>query len=97
MIKAPFLDVSTKDGDERIYEDDLPLVIARDLKRLRMTREVLHRCFAEGVRRMQEPGKDWARCRPTAQETLDGEWEVGCGGYNQYTHPLMAGPAKGKA
>jgi hypothetical protein len=54
MIKAPFLDVSTKDGDERIYEDDLPLVTARDLKRLRMTREVLHRCFAEGVRRMQE-------------------------------------------
>ena len=95
-IKTPFLDVSTDAGDSiRIYEEDLPRITKADLKELRMTHEILNRCFAEGVRLMTEPGMDWAKWRPCADETLKGEWIVVTSGYNQYTHPLMEGPASG--
>jgi hypothetical protein len=104
-IKTPFLDVSTDDGDDvvsyRIYEDDLPRLTKADLKKLRISREVLHECFAEGVRLMKD--RDWAKCRPCADEHADGTDEVYgtrmvlIVGYNQYTHPLMKGPASGNA
>jgi hypothetical protein len=94
-IKTPFLDVSTEDGDLRIYEDDLSRITAAELKQLRMTREVLQECFAEGVRLMKD--RDWAKQGPCADETLEGEWFVLVVGYNQHTHPLMEGPASGNA
>ena len=92
-IKTPFLDVITVGGDVRVYEDDLPRITDAHLKRLRMTREMLHQCFAEGVRLMKD--RDWAKSRPIAEDF--GTRGVIIVGYNQYTHPLMLGPASGNA
>lgn len=105
-IKTPFLEITTDyaDGEVvayRIYEDDLPQLTEANLKELRITREVLRDCFVEGVRLMKD--RDWAKCRPVADEDVDGTDEVFGSrlvlivGYNQYTHPLMDGPASGTA
>ena len=46
----PRLEVSTDYGyDISIYEDDLDGITASELWKLRMSRPVLKRCFAEGV------------------------------------------------
>jgi formate-dependent phosphoribosylglycinamide formyltransferase (GAR transformylase) len=83
--------LGTEYGDVEIREEDLSLVPAAELKKFRITRAELRRCFAEAMELMKgATQEDWARRRPVCEETLDGKWEVhGPIGYNQYTHPLM--------
>jgi hypothetical protein len=99
MLIAPFMHLSTKDGDVEIREEDLSSVTDAQLKKWRITRNELCRCFAEAMALMQRATQeDWARGRPVCEESLEGEWVVGGPiGYNQFTHPLMQGPASGKA
>jgi hypothetical protein len=54
------LSISTFDGDVEIHEDDLALITNEHLQKLRMSRDVLYRCFAEGAVLMR--GKDPRSC-----------------------------------
>jgi hypothetical protein len=61
------LDVSTTEGDVNIREDELASITEDDLEMLGMTREILNRCFAEGVALMkanniQPSESDTSRC-----------------------------------
>jgi hypothetical protein len=98
-LVAPFMTLGTKDGNVDIREADLSSVTDAELRRLRITRDELCRCFAEAMEMMRgATPADWAKARPIAEEIRDGEWiVVGPVGYNQYTHPLMRGPASGEA
>jgi hypothetical protein len=59
----------------------LPTITDEDLKMLGISRADLQRCFAEGVKMMQEANiKPGDRIRPVAQETMDGHWFGGSGG-----------------
>jgi hypothetical protein len=67
-----------------------------ELKKLRMSRTELQRCFAEGVKLME--GKTESdRCRPCADETLNNEWVVNVVYYSVHGDPLMNGPPAGRA
>jgi hypothetical protein len=87
----PFMHLGIEEGDLEIREQDLSRITAAELKRFRITRAELRRCFAEAMELMQgATQEDWARGRPVCDETLDGKWIVrGPVRYNQYTHPLM--------
>jgi len=87
FVVTPFLDLNTEDGDLPIREEDLSRLTNAELRQLRISRTELRRCFAKGIKLMHH--RDWARERPIAQESLDGEWFVLICGYNQFTHPLM--------
>ena len=82
--------------DIEIREDELPKITNAQLKRLRITRAELRRCFAEGMRLMRDQGPG-ARVRPVAMGTLDGEWEVHIVRYSPLNDPPMLKRAKGKA
>jgi hypothetical protein len=87
------LDVGTSKGfDVNIREDELVSITEDDLKKLGISREVLHRCFAEGVAMMKaqniEPSD---RIRPTAGEVY-GEWKVILVQYSPSAIFLMEGP-----
>ena len=76
--------LATNEGDVEISEDQLPLVTDEDLKEFRISREELHRVFAEGVRLMREQGvKPSDRTRACAHEIEDGKWEVAIVGYSR--------------
>src|SRR5437870_2408144 len=72
---------SEREGENNMNVVDIRKELAsmteNDLKMLGISREVLHRCFAEGVRMMKAqnitPG---GRIRPVAVETSNGEWRV---------------------
>jgi hypothetical protein len=98
-LVAPFMTLGTKDGNVDIRAEDLATVTDAELRRLRITREELRRCFAEAMEMMRgATPADWAKRRPVADQMQDGEWVVvGLVGYNQHTHPLMRGPASGEA
>jgi hypothetical protein len=95
----PFMHLGTEEGDVEIREEDLSLVTAAELKKYRITRAELRRCFAEAMELMKgATQEDWARRRPVCEETLDGKWEVvGTVHYNQHTHPLMDDGPSGTA
>jgi hypothetical protein len=95
----PFMHLGTEHGDLEIREDDLSSVTDKELKKLRISREELRRCFAEAMEMMRGATQgDWARHRPTCEETLDGKWVVsGPIGYSQFSHPLMQGKSGGRA
>jgi hypothetical protein len=69
------LAVSSAYGAVEISEDELPRLTNRELAKLRISREELHRCFAEGVKLMKGRS-DSDRVRPIAVETFNGKWEV---------------------
>ena len=74
---TPFMHLGTEDGDVEIREQDLPHITPAELKRWRITRAELRRCFAEAMELMKgATQKDWARHRPVCEKTLDGKWEV---------------------
>ena len=75
------LSVSTAYGDVAISENELPAVTDKDLAKLRISREELHRCFAEGLKLMAGRS-DSDRVRPVATETFDGKWVVHIVGYS---------------
>jgi hypothetical protein len=81
---TPFMHLATAEGDVKIRAEDLSLVRAADLKKFRITRAELRRCFAEAMELMKSATQeDWARRRPVCEETSDGKWEVhGPIGYN---------------
>ena len=85
------LTLGHKDGDIYIREDELPTITDEQLQWVGITREDLHRCFAEGAKLMEgvKPGE---RVRPVADQHLDGTWEVLLVGYSPNTDPLMHGP-----
>jgi hypothetical protein len=93
----PFMHLGTEDGDVEIRAEDLSRITPAALKRWRITRAELRRCFAEAMELMKGATQgDWARRAPVCEETLDGKWVVvGRVGYNQYTHPLMYGDDDG--
>src|SRR5262245_26739921 len=67
------LAVPTAYGAVEIGEDELRTLTDKGLAKLRISREELHRCFAEGVKLMKRrSGSD----RPIAAKTFDGEWQV---------------------
>jgi hypothetical protein len=65
------LAVATEHGDVEIFENELASVTKEELAILRLSREQLHRLFAEGVTLMQGT-KLGERVRPIAAETLHG-------------------------
>ena len=67
------LAVPTAYGAVEISEDELPRLTNRELAKLRISREELYRCFAEGEKLMK--GRSDGE-RPIAVETFDGKWEV---------------------
>jgi len=69
------LAISTAYGAVEISEDELPRLTNEELAKLRISREELYRCFAEGVKLMKGYS-DSDRARAIAVETYDGKWEV---------------------
>ena len=47
------LDLATNEGDLEIHEDELESITNAGLKKLGISREELHRVFAQGVKLMQ--------------------------------------------
>jgi hypothetical protein len=88
--------IGNADGDIEIREDELASVTDDELGRMEISREDLHRCFAEGVELMRSV-KPGARVRPVAHQTKDGKWEVNRVWYSPFTDPLMQGQAQGTA
>ena len=82
------LDLCTEYGDVVIREDDLPIITKADLRKWRISRRDLLRCFAEGVELMRGRSPR-ERVRPIACQRLDGEWEVMLCGYSALSDPLM--------
>jgi hypothetical protein len=66
---------SHESGDDiEITENQLAALSDADLKELRISRDELHRIFAEGQQLMAESGiVESDRVRPVASATLDGE------------------------
>ena len=94
---APFMHISTEDGDVEIREEDLSVITDAELRMLRISREELRRCFGEAMEMMRGAAQaDWAQARPVAV-SLNRKWEVHTICYNAYSHPLMQGPTMGKA
>ncbi len=79
------LDIATARGDMHIRADQLATISNAELKRWRISRADLQRCFVEGAALMQ--GRDPAEVRATAHETLSGEWEVILVHYSAHTRP----------
>jgi hypothetical protein len=67
--------------DLEIRESELPTITDEKLKRWGISRETLHRCFAQGVELMK--GRD--RVRPVADRFGDGldDWGVHIVGYSR--------------
>ena len=87
-MKKPILEISTDDGPIVIAAEEIPAIPAEYLKRWRITRAELRRCFDIG-QRLMEGYKATDRVRPCADETLDGTWEVRVVRYSQYTDPSI--------
>jgi hypothetical protein len=77
LAMRAMLEVSTDYGyDFAIYEEDLAGITASELWKLRMSRPVLKKCFAEGVMLMQGKTEN-DRVRPCAYPILGGkQWVV---------------------
>jgi hypothetical protein len=91
------LEVSTDYGYAiSIYEEDLDSITATELSKLRMSRPMLKRCFAEGVVLMQgKTENDWVR--PCAYPILGGkQWVVHLVQYPGRSDPLMEGRESAK-
>jgi hypothetical protein len=82
------IEIGTADGGVVIREDELASVTDDELEWMEMTREDLHRCFAEGVELMPSV-ESGARVRPVADQMRDGTWEVHRVWYSALTDPLM--------
>jgi hypothetical protein len=67
------LSVFTLYGIVEVGEDELPTLTNKEIAKLRISREELRRCFAEGMKLMEGRGESDRAC---AYETYDGEWEV---------------------
>jgi hypothetical protein len=78
------LSVFTLYGTVEIGEDELPTLT--ELAKLRISREELCRCFADGVKLMEGRGDSERAC---AYETYDGKWEVRIVRYSALGYPLM--------
>lgn len=92
------LDISTKDGDITIREDELGSVTKSDLKKMGISRRQLHLCFELGVDLMDVEGvSPRDRIRPVAHQTLDGKWMVDLVRYSPLTDPLMNGASSERA
>jgi hypothetical protein len=81
-----------------IGEDDLAGITDEELAECEISRETLHRCFAEGVELMKGY-TERDRVRPIAEHTGEGldDWEVVIVKYSERTDPLMQGKPKGRA
>ena len=92
------LEVSTDYGyDISISEEDLDSITATELWKLRMSRPMLKRCFAEGVMLMQGKTEN-DRVRPCAYPILGGkQWVVHLVQYPGQSDPLMEGREAAKA
>jgi hypothetical protein len=104
------LHIATADGDVEIREDKLASVTDAELALMEISRDDLHRCFAEGVELMQGMTPS-DRVRPLAYYTYgngwryrDSEptvsaagWVVVLCGYSAKTDPLMQGQTQGTA
>jgi hypothetical protein len=79
------LAISTAYGAVEISEDELPRLTNEELAKLRISREELYRCFAEGVKLMKGYS-DSDRVRAIAVETYDGKWEVHIVGLSDWAY-----------
>ena len=77
------LAVSSIYGAVEISEDELPRLTNEELAKLRISREELLRCFAEGVKLMKGRSDS---VRPIAVETYDGKWEVHIVGLSDWAY-----------
>jgi hypothetical protein len=82
------LSVFTLYGNVEIGEDELPTLTNKELAKLRISREELRRCFAEGVKLM-EGRSDSDSVRACAYETYDGKWEVRIVRYWALSEPFL--------
>lgn len=73
-MKQIILGIATDDGDVIITEDALASITEDELKFLRISRDDLIRCFAEGEVLMR--GVDPKAVLPIAYETIDGRWLI---------------------
>ena len=92
------LHLAIDEDDLEIHEDELESITNAGLKKLDISREELHRVFAEGVKLMRSRNvKPSDRVRPCAHQTLDGKWEVVLVRYSPLSDSLMQGPIEGRA
>ena len=79
------LDLALARGDLQIRADQLPEITSAELRRWKISRVDLHRCFVEGAVLMH--GLNPAEVRATAHRTFDNEWEVVLVRYSEHTRP----------
>jgi hypothetical protein len=89
------LHVVTEYGDVEVREHELASITDGQLYNLGMSRDCLHRVFAEGVRLMekqrrtfQDPEEAMDGVWPLACETQSGKWKVGLCLYSTHD-PLL--------
>ena len=82
------LSVFTLYGIVEVDEDELPTLTNKALAKLRISREELRRCFAEGVKLMEGRGDNDRAC---AYKTYDRKWEVRIVRYPTLSDHLMEG------
>jgi len=80
------LSVFTLYGIVEVGEDELQTLTNEALGKLRISREELRRCFAEGLKLMEGRGDSDRAC---ANETYDGKWKVRIVRYSALSDPLI--------
>ena len=91
-----YLEVGIAGGSVRIDEKDLPTIADAELRKLRISRKELRRCFEEGRRLMQGyTDRDRVRAcrRSTQRRNMGGEPCL----VLAFNDPLMQKPANGRA
>jgi hypothetical protein len=83
-----YIELELDDEIIRIDEEELPSITDEELKEWDITREDLHRLFAEAREKMKGYTES-DRVRPCADRTLGGEWEVMIVRYSAVSDPLM--------
>jgi hypothetical protein len=90
------LHLATDDGDVIICEDDLSSITDADLRKFRISRDELHRVFAEGLQ-TDAPQDVGGSCPPVCIGDLGGHWEVRLVRHSSATDPVQRGRPAGKA
>ena len=96
MQSAMTIELETEDGTITIDEAVLASITDTELRLFRISRQELHRVFAEGIELMRSM-RPSESARPCAIKTLDGRWVVHLTCHSALSDPLLAGPIAGDA
>lgn len=70
------IELETEDGTITFDEAAVASITDAELRLFRISRQELHRVFAEGIELMRRSTPSAERVRPCAIKTLDGRWVV---------------------